>query len=96
MQAKLLKMAKGSSGESTGGSHQAQVEASPHMSVARSQATATTASPARELGSSEKASGRAITPRYEEKAGGTLQEKHAFYDEIICNAQNFITFTKDK
>ncbi|KAI5324283.1 hypothetical protein L3X38_033356 [Prunus dulcis] len=48
MQAKLLKTAKGSSGRSAGGTQQARVGASPHMSVARSQATAKTVSPARE------------------------------------------------
>ncbi|CAL8157674.1 unnamed protein product [Prunus armeniaca] len=46
MQAKLMRMAKGSYGGSTGGSQPIRVCASPYMSVARSQATGVTTSPA--------------------------------------------------
>lgn len=75
MQAKLLKMAKGSSGESTGGSHQAQVEASPHMSVARSQATATTVSPARGARELRKGERTSNYPKIRRKGGWNTTRK---------------------
>ncbi|VVA40453.1 PREDICTED: CISIN_1g0418261mg [Prunus dulcis] len=93
MLAKLLKTAKGSSGRSAGGTQQARVGASPHMSVAWSQATAKTVSPAREA---QKRRADEQLPLDTVKRRVEHYKKTCLCDEIICNAQNFITFTKDK
>ncbi|PQQ04129.1 hypothetical protein Pyn_41191 [Prunus yedoensis var. nudiflora] len=62
-------MAKGPSGGSVGGSQSAQVRASPHMSVARSQATGATASPARGEGGGRRGERMSHYPKIWERGG---------------------------